>query len=407
MTRATDPAPDLLLTGARVVDPRNGVDAVADVEIRDARIAAVGKDLPRRPGVPVRALDGMLVVPGLIDLHTHVYHKATSYGVDPDAIALRSVLATMVDAGSAGAGTYAGFRDFVMRGARTRLLAWLNVSFPGIFAFERGVMVGEAANEALLSVEHCRAVAQQNPDTVVGIKVRLGAAVSGDVGLRALDRALAVAEPLGLPVMTHIGAPQPGYAEILARMRAGDVLTHCFRPAPNAPVDADGKILPALREARARGVLFDVGHGMGAFSFASTQAALDDGFAPDIVSSDVHALTVNGPGWDLLHVMSKLLNCGIDLVDLVRMTTDAPARAIGRADASAGREPLGALGVGAPADLAVLRVADVPLAFVDVAGARRDGVRLLRAVGLVRAGRWHDPTPRPWEESSPNPPGPR
>ena len=345
----------------------------------------------------------MLVAPGLIDLHTHVYHKATSYGVDPDAIALRSVLTTMVDAGSAGAGTFAGFRDFVMRGARTRLLAWLNISFAGIFAFERGVMVGEAANRDLLSVEHCRAVAQANSADIVGIKVRLGGAVSGDVGLEALDRAIVVAGSLGLPVMTHIGGPQPGYAEILARMRRGDVLTHCFRPAPNAPVDDQGKVLPALREARARGVLFDIGHGMGAFSFASTEAALAEGFAPDIVSSDVHALTVEGPGWDLLHVMSKLLNCGIDLADLIRMTTDAPARAMRRAgggssgSGSSGAESLGDLAVGSLADLTVLRVAEVPLAFVDVSGARRDGLRLLRPVGLVRAGVWHEPAPRPWE----------
>lgn len=407
----------MLLAGARVIDPRSGVDAVVDVAISDGRIAALGADLPRDAATPVRDLRGMLLVPGLIDLHTHVYHKATSYGVDPDAIALRSVLTTMVDAGSAGAGTFAGFRDFVMRGARTRLLAWLNISFPGIFAFDRGMMVGEAANRELLSVEHCRAVAQANPESIVGIKVRLGGAVSGDVGLEALDRAVCVADPLGLPVMTHIGSPQPGYAEILARMRRGDVLTHCFRPAPNAPIDDQGKVLPALREARARGVLFDIGHGMGAFSFASTEAALAEGFAPDIVSSDVHTLTVNGPGWDLLHVMSKLLNCGVDIVDLVRMTTDAPARAMGRAGVEsspggraqlrrgagaespggAGPESLGDLAVGAPADLAVLRIADVPLSFVDVSGARRDGLQLIRPIGLMRAGAWHEPAPRPWE----------
>ena len=406
---------DHLLTNARVIDPRLGIDAVLDVGIRGARIGAVGTALADSPGAigagtRQRDLRGAIVTPGLIDLHSHIYHKATSYSVDPDAIALRSVLTTMVDAGSAGAGTYAGFRDFVLRGARTRLLAWLNISYPGIFAFERGVMVGEAANRDLLSVEHCRRVAEADPDSIVGIKVRLGGAVSGNVGLEALDRALAVATSLDLPVMTHIGAPDPGYAEILARMREGDVLTHCFRPAPNAPVDSDGKVLPALREARRRGVLFDIGHGMGAFSFASTEAALAEGFAPDIVSSDVHALTVNGPGWDLLHVMSKLMNCGIDIVDLIRMTTDAPARAMGRGAATptalaarnghGGAMPnaLGDLAVGATADLSVLRIAEVPLSFVDVSGVRRDGVRLLRPVGLVRAGIWHDPATRPWEE---------
>ncbi len=381
---------DLLLTGGRVIDPRHGIDEVADVGIRAGRIAALAPDLPRAGAVQVRDARGALVVPGLIDLHTHVYHKATSISVDPDAIALRSVAATLVDAGSAGAGNFAGLRDFVITGARTRILAYLNISFPGIFAFERGVMVGEAANRELLSVEHCREVARQNPDVIVGIKVRLGGMVSGEVGLEALDRAIEAAQPLGLPLMTHIGRPPPGYTEILDRLRAGDVLTHCFRPAPNAPVDGSRRVLASLRAARSRGVLFDIAHGMGAFAFDSTDAALADGFAPDIISSDVHVLSVNGPAYDLLHTMSKLLNCGVALEDAIRMATDAPARALRRAE-------LGHLGVGAPADVSLLRVAEVPLSFVDVLGVKRDGVRLLRPVGLVRAGRWYDPAPRPFE----------
>ncbi|MEO8856004.1 MAG: amidohydrolase/deacetylase family metallohydrolase [Burkholderiaceae bacterium] len=382
---------DLLLTGARVLDPRHGLDAVCDLALRGGRIAALGAQLPRSNAASLRDLSGALIVPGLIDLHTHIYYKATSYGVDPDAVALRSLVTTMVDAGSSGAGNFEGLRDFVMAGARTRLLAFLNISFPGIFAFDRAVMVGEAANRTLLSVERCRAVAEQNPDSIVGIKVRLGGAVSGDVGLEALDLAIEAAAPLGLPVMTHIGRPEPGYAEILARLRPGDVLTHCFRPQPNAPVDAAGQVLPALRDARARGVLFDIGHGMGAFGFESTEAALADGFAPDIISSDVHGLSVNGPAYDLLHTMNKLLNCGVVLEDLIRMVTEAPARALRRED-------LGHLGVGATADLSVLRMAEVPLTFVDVLGVRREGVRLLRPLGMVRSGNWHDPAPRPWEE---------
>lgn len=384
---------DLLLTGGRVIDPRHSLDALCDVGLRGGRVAAVAPHLPRAAAAQVRDVSGALVLPGLIDLHTHIYHKATSYGVEPDAVALRSVVATMVDAGSAGAGNFAGLRDFVIAGTRTRLLAYLNISFPGIFAFDRGLMVGEAANRTLLSVERCREVAQQNPETIVGIKVRLGGAVSGDVGLDALDCALRAAEPLGLPVMTHIGKPLPGYAEILDRLRPGDVLTHCFRPMPNAPVDSAGRVLPALRAARSRGVLFDIGHGMGAFGFESAEAALADGFAPDIISSDVHALSIDGPAYDLLHTMSKLLNCGVAVEDVIRMSTDAPARALRR-------DELGHLGIGAPADLSLVRVAEVPLQFVDAVGVSREGVRLLRPVGLVRAGQWHNPAPRPWEEFS-------
>jgi dihydroorotase len=150
-------------------------------------------------------------------------------------------------------------------------------------------------------------------------------------------------------------------------------------------------VLASLRAARARGVLFDIAHGMGAFGFDSAEAALADGFAPDIVSSDVHTLSIHGPAYDLLHTMSKLLHCGVPLGEVIRMATDAPSRALRRPE-------LGHLAVGAPADISVLRVAEVPLTFVDAAGVRRDGVRLLRPMGLVRAGRWFDPAPRPWEE---------
>lgn len=130
---------DLLLTGGRLVDARSGIDATREIGLRDGKVAAIAPVLDRARALAVRELGGALVVPGLIDLHTHIYHKATSYGVDPDQIALRSLVTTMVDAGSAGAGNFAGLRDYVMASARTRVLAYLNISFPGIFAFDRGI----------------------------------------------------------------------------------------------------------------------------------------------------------------------------------------------------------------------------------------------------------------------------
>lgn len=382
--------PDTVVTGARVIDPRHGIDAVLDIGLRDGRVAALAPTLPRGPDTRVHEATGAIAVPGLIDLHAHVYARATSYGVDPDQVGPISLAATLVDAGSAGAGSYEGLRDFVIARSRTRVLAWLNIAFPGIFAFDSRVMVGEAALPALLDVERCVETTQRHADTVIGIKVRLGGPVSGEVGLLALERALQAAQRTGLPVMCHVGRPPPTYAEIVDRLRAGDVLTHCLRPAPNAPVDAHGQVWPALRRARERGVLFDVGHGMGSFGFDSTEAALAAGFAPDTVSSDVHALSVGGPAFDLLHTMNKLLNCGIALPALVAMVTDAPARAMRRPD-------LGHLGAGAPGDITLLRLAQVPLRYTDSTGAARDGVQLLRPVGLLREGHWHAPLPRPWE----------
>lgn len=390
VTTATDY--DLLLTGGRLIDPHNGIDAIRDIAIRDGRIVAVDVNLDPRRAKARRTLSGLIVVPGLIDLHTHIYHKATSYGIDPDPIARRSAIATLVDAGSAGAGNFAGLRDFIIKRSPFRLLAYLNISYPGIFAFSRDFSVGEATIRELLSVEECVEVAEQNRDLIVGVKVRLGSGTSGAIGMEALERAIEAAERLGLPVMTHIGKPPPGYAEILARLRPGDILTHCFRPAPNAPVDDLGNVLPALLAARDRGILFDIGHGMGAFGFDSAEAAVRGGFAPDIISSDVHTMSVNGPAYDLLHTMSKLMNCGLSLPAVIAMTTSTPARAMGRAD-------IGHLSVGAPADISLLEQVDATFPFIDVLGQLRTGSGLLRAHGLVLGGQEIESPRRAWEAS--------
>lgn len=381
---------DLVLAGGRLIDPRNGIDATMDIAIRDGRIAALGTVLERGRARAVKDVAGLMVTPGLIDIHTHIFHKATAYGVDPGPIATRSAIATLVDAGSAGAGNFAGLRDFVFATSPFRLLAYLNISYAGIFAFDIGLSVGEATIRELLSVESCVRTVEANRDLVVGVKVRLGANTSGAIGIEALDRAIDAATRLKLPVMTHIGKPPPSYSEILARLRPGDILTPCFRPSPNGPVDVDGTVLPALVEARNRGVLFDIGHGMGAFGFESAEQAIANGFAPDIISSDVHAMSINGPAYDLIHTMSKLICCGIPVVDAVAMATDRPARAIGRPE-------LGHLSVGAPADISLIECVDGGFPFIDVEGKTRIGSMLLRPRGLFLSGQ-EIPTPqRPWE----------
>lgn len=381
---------DVLVRGGRLIDPSRGVDAVVDVGVAGGRVAAIGAGLPADGAARIVEADGCLVTPGLIDLHSHVYWGGTSLGVNADRLAAPSGTTTYVDAGSAGAGNFAGLRDFVIAPSRSSILAFLNISFPGIFAFDSGLMFGEASLSELLSVERCVAVVRENRDVVVGIKVRLGAGTSGRIGLEALERALEAARQTGLPVMTHIGKPPPGYDEILARLRPGDILTHCFRPAPNAPIDDAGRLLPALLEARRRGVLFDIGHGMGAFGFSSAEAAIARGFAPDIVSSDIHMLCVDGPAFDLLHTMSKLVTCGVGLSDVIAMATDAPAKAMRRSD-------LGHLSVGAPADISLLETVEARYPFVDVAGVEREGAMLFRPRGLLRAGQFCEPVLRSWE----------
>jgi len=382
---------DLVLRGGRVIDERNGVDGVMDVAIKAGRIAAVGADLAR-DAARVEDAAGAIVAPGLIDIHTHVYHKATSLSVDPGFIARRSACTTLVDAGSAGAGNYDGFRDYVMIQSPYRILAFLNISFPGIFGFDKGVSIGEATMRSMLPVDRCVAKVEQNRDRIVGVKVRIGGIVTGDLGLGALELALEAAEALDLPLMTHIGTAPPSYADVVDMLRPGDILTHCYRPDPNSAIGPDGKVIDAVLKARERGVLFDIAHGMGAFGYETTEAALKDGFPPDVISSDVHVIAVEGPGYDLLHTMSKLLNCGLSLQQVIAMSTSRPALAIRRPE-------LGHLGVGAPADITVLRQYDSNYVFEDVVGTRRQGSTLLQPVAVYLDGKSMEVSRRPFEES--------
>lgn len=381
---------DFVLKGGRVLDERNGIDGVFDVAIKAGKVAAIGASL--QPGAArVEDVSGSIVAPGLIDIHTHVYHKATSLSVDPGLVARRSGLTTMVDAGSAGAGNYDGFRDYVMTPSPYRILAFLNISFPGIFGFDKGVSIGEAKLREMLPVDRCVAKIEANRDRIVGVKVRIGGPVTGDLGLGALEVALQAAEAAGLPLMTHIGTAPPSYADVVSMLRPGDILTHCFRPDPNSAVGSDGRILSEVRAARERGVLFDIAHGMGAFGYQTTERALQQGFLPDLISSDVHVIAIEGPGFDLLHTMSKLLNCGLTLPEVIGMSTSRPALAIRRPE-------LGHLGVGASADITVLRQVESNYVFEDVVGAKRQGVTLLQPVAVYLDGKPMEVGRRSFEE---------
>jgi dihydroorotase len=387
----SQPIYDLVLKGGRVIDERNGLDGQFDLALKGGRIAAVAPAI-EAGNAKVRDVAGCIVAPGLIDIHTHVYHKATSLSVDPGFIARRSGCTTLVDAGSAGAGNYDGFRDYVMAHSPYRIFAFLNISFPGIFGFDKDVSIGEATLREMLPVHRCVEKIETNRDRVIGVKVRIGGIVTGELGLGALELALEAAAKVDLPLMTHIGYPPPSYSDVVDMLRPGDILTHCYRPDPNSAIGQDGKVLDAVWKARERGVLFDIAHGMGAFGYDTAEAALRDGFKPDLISSDVHVIAVEGPGYDLLHTLSKLLNCGLTLAEVIGMSTNRPALAIRRPE-------LGQLGVGAPADITVLRQYDSDYVFEDVAGTRRQGSTLLQPVAVYLDGREMEVSRRPFEES--------
>jgi dihydroorotase len=375
---------DLILRGGRVIDPSQKLDAVLDVAFSAGKVARIGPGLKADTATDDRNVSGAIVTPGLIDLHTHVYWGGTSLGVDAEDFCRQSGVTTAVDTGSAGPGNFAGFRKHVIERSEVRILAYLHVSFAGIYAFSWRVMVGESEEIRLMAPIDAVEVANANRDVIVGIKVRVGARASGRSGTIPLDIALQVAGEVGVPLMAHIDDPPPTYEEVLERLRPGDVLTHAFRPFPNAPATAQGTVKRAVIEARERGVLFDIGHGKASFAFKTARAMLANGFLPDTISSDVHALCINGPAFDQVTTMSKLLCLGMPLTDVIAASTVNAAFALKRSE-------LGSLKPGSVGDATVLSIKEGRFDYVDAVGEYLTGDRKISSDGVVIAGRWWHP----------------
>ena len=376
---------DLLLTNGRILDPSQNIDSIADIAFKNGKVQEISSTLDKEKASQIRDVSGKLVTPGLIDLHTHIYWGGTSIGIDPTDYARRCGTTTMIDAGTAGAGNFAGFKAHIIEPCEPRILAYLNISFAGIFAFSDTVMIGESEDIRLLHPRACLNVAKLHKDFLVGIKVRVGAKASGSMGYAPLDIALEVAEEAGLPVMCHLDWPPPNTKDVVNRLRPGDVLTHCFRPFPGAPTKGDGAIKEEIIAARERGVIFDIGHGVGSFGFATAETMLKAGFLPDAISSDVHSLSIKGPAYDQLVTLSKFLHLGMELKDIIAASTTGPAKAIRRPD-------LGTLSPGSIGDATILKINNTRTDYVDSLGETRTGDTAFKLEGIVLNGSWwHEP----------------
>ncbi len=375
---------DLILKGGRVIDPSQAIDRVADVAFAGGKVARIDRDLRPERGTEVRNVAGYIVAPGLIDMHTHVYWGGTSLGIDAEEFCRKSGVTTCIDTGSAGPGNFAGFRRHVIEPSAVRILAYLHISFAGIFGFSKTIMVGESEELRLMAPADAVAVADANRDVVIGIKVRVGLHASGRSGTAPLDMALQAAGELGMPVMCHIDHPPPSYEEVLARLRGGDVLTHAFRPFPNSPLDSQGKIKQAVHDARERGVQFDIGHGKGSFAFKTARGMLANGFYPDTISSDIHQLCIDGPAFDQVTTMSKFLCMGMPLNQVIAASTSNAAIALKRHE-------LGSLKPGSVGDATILNVETGRFDYVDVVGEHLAGDKRIVSEGVVIAGKWWHP----------------
>jgi dihydroorotase len=371
---------DLVVAGGHVLCPATGVDSVADVAIDGGLIAAIGDDLRGRERIEAR---GLLVVPGLIDLHVHVYRGVSHYGIDADTYLLRRGTTTGVDVGSAGAQTFAGLRRMVIEQAQTRLYAYLHIAVGGMIS----PLVGELEDLRWASVEQCVRVAGANRDVIAGVKLRAGHQMVGADPRPALGLALEAAGALALPLMVHVIDMQMPLPELLARLRAGDVVTHCFHGNDGGLLDAGGEVWPEAFAARERGILFDVGHGVGSFTWRVARTALAQGFPPDTISSDIHAHNHAGPVHDLPRTLSKLLHLGMPLPDVIAAATSR----VGAHLAHVAPAGLGTLAPGAPGDLSLLERQRGRFALVDgehrlSAGVTEVADERLVARSAVRAG---------------------
>lgn len=368
---------DIVIRGGEVIDPSQGLRKVCDVAISNGTIIAIEETIDRSSAKTTIDARGQLVTPGLVDLHVHVYPHSP-LGLDPDSLCPAGGVTTMLDTGTAGSYNFDAFRrDFIDR-AETQVLGLVNLSCVGLAC---GTL-GELLDRRYADPEGVVATIRRNQDVAVGVKIRASANIIGDgeQGWANLNDAIQAARESGTWLMVHIGdCPMP-LPELVESLSPGDCITHCFRSSSTSILDDHGKVSDALRAAAERGVIFDVGHGFGSFNWEIAQAALDDGFEPATISTDLHTMNINGPVYDMPTTMSKFLALGIPLERIIEMSTTTPARILNRSD------ELGTLRIGTVADVTVLERLTGEFVLSDSDQQTRTASELLVASTTIRRG---------------------
>lgn len=369
---------DILIRQGEVIDPSQKLRGVRDVAIQDGRIAAVAERLPEASARHTLDARGLYVVPGLIDLHVHVYRDHMPLGLDADSLCAAGGVTTMLDAGSAGPANFRGFLRDSVRPSATRVLALVNLCTIGLIAAHLGELLDRRYADPAGVVRTLK----EHADVAVGVKIRAGKHIigEGDVAWDNFRDAVRAARESGTWLMVHIGECPMSIPEMLPYLEPGDCITHCFKGGSTRVLDEAGRVYPEVLEAAERGVLFDVGHGYGSFQWQVAEAALEQGLLPSTISTDLHTMNLHGPVYDMPTTMSKFLMLGVPLEQVIEMSTTRPAAVLGRAD------DLGTLRVGSIADVALLEKREGEFVFTDSYRQDRVGRELLIAAATIRGG---------------------
>jgi dihydroorotase len=369
---------DLLLTGGTVLNPATNLNERLDVGVTGDRVTAIQANLPRANAKKTLDVTGCYVTPGLIDFHVHSYWGVNPYGCNLDALCLATGVTTTMDAGSAGPVNFLGFRKLIYEQSKTRMLGFVALAQHGVLNTP-----GELLNLGFADSDGAAGTVGDNRDIGVGIKVRLHKKSIGENSREALRLAIKAGEATRTPIMVHVGDTAIGMDEIADTLRPGDIITHCYTPQKPSIIDDKGKLLPLVRKAKERGVIFDVGHAGGHFDFNLVERAMGDGLLPDIISSDLHSRLAQ-PGFgvvgDLPTTLTKFLPLGLSLEQIIANCTINAARVVGWQDR------IGSLEVGREADIAVLQFLDDPVTLRDSVGAEKLHRRRIAAKWTVRAG---------------------